>query len=108
MMIYHGQTRKSLLADIDHYDIVITTYNTLAKEHDDKLLGKGKSPLHDFLWYRVVLDEGKLVPTAIICTTHRPIRHSTLDPSPRNHFLQSCIQPRSEISLVPFGNTHPE
>lgn len=82
MMIYHGRTRKSLLADIDHYDIVITTYNTLAKEHDDKLLGKGKSPLHDFIWYRVVLDEGKLVPTAIICTNHRPIRHSTFHPSP--------------------------
>lgn len=61
MMIYHGRTRKSLLADIDHYDIVITTYNTLAKEHDDKLLGKGKSPLHDFIWYRVVLDEAHFI-----------------------------------------------
>lgn len=81
-MIYHGQMRKNLLADIDNYDIVITTYNTLAREHDDKLLGKGKSPLHDFIWCRVVLDEGKLVLTAIICTNHRPIRHSTLDPSP--------------------------
>lgn len=58
-MVYHGRKRKNLLADIDDYDIVITTYNTLAKEHDNKLLGKGQSPLHNFLWYRVVLDEGK-------------------------------------------------
>ncbi|KAJ6086757.1 helicase [Penicillium canescens] len=66
MMIYHGRTRKNLLADIDHYDIVITTYNTLAKEHDDKLLGKGKSPLHNFIWYRLVLDEGQYATAHII------------------------------------------
>ncbi|KAJ5405768.1 helicase [Penicillium sp. CMV-2018d] len=61
MMIYHGRTRKNLLAGIDHYDLVITTYNTLAREHDHKLLGKGKSPLHDFIWYRVVLDEAHII-----------------------------------------------
>ncbi|CAI7571843.1 unnamed protein product [Penicillium bialowiezense] len=60
-MIYHGRNRKKLLVDVDDYDIVMTTYNTLAKEHDDKLLGKGKSPLHEFLWYRVVLDEAHVI-----------------------------------------------
>lgn len=58
-MVYHGRKRKNLLRDIDDYDIVITTYNTLEKEHDSKLLGKGQSPLHEILWYSVVLDEGK-------------------------------------------------
>lgn len=58
MMRYHGRSRKDLISNIDRYDIVITTYNTLAKEHDAKILGKGQSPLHDFAWYRVVLDEG--------------------------------------------------
>lgn len=58
MMRYHGRSRKELISNIDRYDIVITTYNTLAKEHDAKILGKGQSPLHDFAWYRVVLDEG--------------------------------------------------
>jgi SNF2 family DNA or RNA helicase len=57
-MIYHGMSRKDSIKDIECYDIVITTYNTLAKEHDAKLLGRAKSPLHDFAWYRVVLDEG--------------------------------------------------
>ncbi|GAB1194180.1 hypothetical protein APSETT444_003421 [Aspergillus pseudonomiae] len=57
MMRYHGRSRKELVSNIDRYDIVITTYNTLAKEHDAKILGKGQSPLHDFAWYRVVLDE---------------------------------------------------
>ena len=58
VMVYHGPKRKKLLPNIDNYDIVITTYSTLAGEHEDKLLGEGKSPLHDFVWYRIVLDEG--------------------------------------------------
>ncbi|KAE8382709.1 P-loop containing nucleoside triphosphate hydrolase protein [Aspergillus bertholletiae] len=57
MMRYHGRSRKELISNIGGYDIVITTYNTLAKEHDAKILGKGQSPLHDFAWYRIVLDE---------------------------------------------------
>ncbi|OGM50785.1 putative helicase [Aspergillus bombycis] len=61
MMRYHGRSRKELISNIDRYDIVITTYNTLAKEHDAKILGKGQSPLHDFAWYRVVLDEAHMI-----------------------------------------------
>ncbi|OOO13417.1 SNF2-related protein [Aspergillus oryzae] len=61
MMRYHGRSRKDLISNIDRYDIVITTYNTLAKEHDAKILGKGQSPLHDFAWYRVVLDEAHMI-----------------------------------------------
>ncbi|KAB8254841.1 SNF2 family N-terminal domain-containing protein [Aspergillus pseudonomiae] len=61
MMRYHGRSRKELVSNIDRYDIVITTYNTLAKEHDAKILGKGQSPLHDFAWYRVVLDEAHMI-----------------------------------------------
>ena len=57
-MVYHGRARKALIDQINQSDIVITTYSTLAKEHESKLLGKEKSPLHDFAWYRVVLDEG--------------------------------------------------
>lgn len=60
-MRYHGRSRKDLISNIDRYDIVITTYNTLAKEHDAKILGKGQSPLHDFAWYRVVLDEAHMI-----------------------------------------------
>ncbi|KAE8323577.1 SNF2 family N-terminal domain-containing protein [Aspergillus sergii] len=61
MMRYHGRPRKELISNIDRYDIVITTYNTLAKEHDAKILGMGQSPLHDFAWYRVVLDEAHMI-----------------------------------------------
>jgi SNF2 family DNA or RNA helicase len=38
--------------------MVITTYNTLAREHGMKINSGSQSPLHDIEWYRVVLDEG--------------------------------------------------
>ncbi|KAJ5725810.1 uncharacterized protein N7483_007167 [Penicillium malachiteum] len=60
-IVYHGRARRKLVTGIEHPDVVITTYNTLAREHDNKLLGKGQSPLHDFLWYRIVLDEAHII-----------------------------------------------
>lgn len=57
---YHGKDRKKHLNDIEHCDMVITTYNTLAREHGIKNNGGSQSPLHDIEWYRVVLDEGKI------------------------------------------------
>ncbi|KAL2845415.1 SNF2 family N-terminal domain-containing protein [Aspergillus pseudoustus] len=59
VLIYHGRSRKEAIQKVEDYDIVITTYNTLAKEHAPKLMGGPKSPLHEYAWYRVVLDEGK-------------------------------------------------
>jgi len=48
---------------IEDSDIVVTTYHTLTTEY---LMGKGKtSPLYKLGWYRVVLDEGKLVSSTV-------------------------------------------
>lgn len=58
VMKYHGKRRKKLIEEINNYDIVITTYNTLAAEHGRAKSGEEKSSLHDIAWYRVVLDEG--------------------------------------------------
>ncbi|KAL4918898.1 SNF2 family N-terminal domain-containing protein [Aspergillus aurantiobrunneus] len=60
-LLYHGRSRKESIQEIERYKIVVTTYNTLAKEHSAKLLGRGKSPLHEFAWYRVVLDEAHMI-----------------------------------------------
>ncbi|KAF7136712.1 hypothetical protein CNMCM5793_006030 [Aspergillus hiratsukae] len=95
VMIYHGMSRKDSIKDIECYDIVITTYNTLAKEHDAKLLARGKSPLHDFAWYRVVLDEGT------------PIQNSLADLASHLAFIQ--VRPFHEPRIFrhwianPFG-----
>ena len=58
VMKYHGKRRKKLTEEINNYDIVITTYSTLAAEHGREKNGKESSLLHDIAWYRVVLDEG--------------------------------------------------
>uniref|UniRef100_A0A093VGA7 Putative SWI/SNF-related matrix-associated actin-dependent regulator of chromatin subfamily A member 3-like 1 n=1 Tax=Talaromyces marneffei PM1 TaxID=1077442 RepID=A0A093VGA7_TALMA len=58
---YHGKDRKKHLSEIEHYDIVITTYNTLAREHGIKNNGGSQSPLHEVEWYRVVLDEAHMI-----------------------------------------------
>ncbi|KAL2837867.1 SNF2 family N-terminal domain-containing protein [Aspergillus pseudodeflectus] len=61
VLIYHGRSRKEAIQKAEDYDIVITTYNTLAKEHAPKLMGGPKSPLHEYAWYRVVLDEAHMI-----------------------------------------------
>ena len=43
------------LNNLQDADIVITTYNTLAKEF---AAGAENSLLHTMKWYRIVLDEG--------------------------------------------------
>lgn len=48
-------------------DVVITTYNTLAKEFSTAGLHK-PSLLHDIQWYRVVLDEGMLAVATLVDT----------------------------------------
>lgn len=59
-MKYHGRGRKQHLADIGQFEIVITTYNTIAREYGIEQDRGHPSPLHGVEWYRVVLDEGNL------------------------------------------------
>lgn len=57
MIRYHGPNRCKDLTTLIDSDVVITTYNTLAKEFG--VAGQTRtSPLHSIEWFRVVLDEG--------------------------------------------------
>lgn len=62
--VYHGDAKRRSLGFVN-YDVILTTYNTIAAEYTvsrdrDQ---KGSSPLKSFDWHRVVLDEGQHFPS---------------------------------------------
>jgi SNF2 family DNA or RNA helicase len=50
---FHGKGRPILPAGLTDYDLVLTTYATLSAEY------KSRGALHNIVWFRIVLDEGK-------------------------------------------------
>jgi SNF2 family DNA or RNA helicase len=77
VFIHHGATKKRSFRDLQHYDIVITTFGSLAsevKKMEAFLLRKKHDPGArpnqaercalidpDALWYRVILDEAQCI-----------------------------------------------
>jgi len=51
---FHGDNRAKTTEELQDYDVVLTTYRTLASDW------KGRQVLQELEWFRVVLDEGKL------------------------------------------------
>lgn len=51
--VYHGTNRTQNMYELSKYDIVITTYGTLAADYSRGAL----SVLHRLKWFRIVLDE---------------------------------------------------
>jgi SWI/SNF-related matrix-associated actin-dependent regulator of chromatin subfamily A3 len=54
MFKYHGPERHIEAQELGNYDIVMTTYGTIAAE-----FGKTDGILGRIRWYRIILDEGK-------------------------------------------------
>lgn len=55
--IHHGSSKALIGADLNSFDIVITTYGTLANEFSNDI----RSPLQRAKFLRVVLDEGHFI-----------------------------------------------
>ncbi|EKM54585.1 uncharacterized protein PHACADRAFT_197015 [Phanerochaete carnosa HHB-10118-sp] len=113
--VYYGTGRKMTPEELKKYDIVLTTYQTVAKEHGD--LGKNgangpsqkkqktEKGLFDVQWKRAILDEGhtirnsKTKMTKAVCAlaaqrrwvlTGTPIINSPADFGSILKFLQIC------------------
>ena len=56
LKVHHGQNKALYAGDLQTYDLVITTYGTLASEFTDGEISR--APLLNTRWLRVVLDEG--------------------------------------------------
>lgn len=50
---YHGPKRECITKELLKFDILLTTYATVASE-----FGQGSGPLYGVTWFRIVLDEG--------------------------------------------------
>jgi SWI/SNF-related matrix-associated actin-dependent regulator of chromatin subfamily A3 len=50
---FHGKARNIDYPNLCQYDIIFTTYGTVAADYWRK-----RSLLHEIQWYRIVLDEG--------------------------------------------------
>ena len=57
---YHGHDRVATARELLSYDIVLTTYGTVATEHRRSYRG-GREVLYYLRWFRVVLDEAHTI-----------------------------------------------
>lgn len=63
--VYHGRNRDRAVAQIEDSDIVLSTYQTIAIESPVDSQTK-RSPLLDFAWFRIVLDEGETLSRSFV------------------------------------------
>ncbi|KFX86630.1 hypothetical protein V495_07805 [Pseudogymnoascus sp. VKM F-4514 (FW-929)] len=60
--IYHGGTRCRDIERLANYDLIITTYGSVASECNRRIKGKpGPYPLEELNWFRIVLDEAHMI-----------------------------------------------
>ncbi|RAL66145.1 hypothetical protein DID88_005817 [Monilinia fructigena] len=60
--IYHGANRIKDVKKLSEYDVVITTYGSVASECNNRNKKKdGKYPLEEMNWFRIVLDEAHMI-----------------------------------------------
>lgn len=61
VLIYHGSKRTNEAEDLTGFDIVITTYSTIAADFEKRARTRPNNPLAEINWFRIVLDEAHLI-----------------------------------------------
>ena len=59
--VYHGPTRTQNAFELCKYDVVITTYGTVASDIFGKASKGSASPLRQLKWFRIILDEAHTI-----------------------------------------------
>ena len=101
---YHGTSRDSSLDALCNADIVITTYHTLYADSS-----RGKNPLRNIEWYRLVLDEAHIIrrlSTVLYRTVADLKAHSRwcLTGTPIQNRLEDIGSLFAFIRIIPFNN----
>lgn len=66
--VHHGKSKIAHIAEVDVFNIVLTTYQTVSAEWKEGL-GERESTLFSKHWNRIILDEGEIT---IICCNKTP------------------------------------
>ncbi|KAI9736111.1 MAG: hypothetical protein M1818_006287 [Claussenomyces sp. TS43310] len=59
--IYHGSSRIKDVNRLADFDLVITTYGSVASEFNKRSKRAGDFPLEEINWFRIVLDEAHMI-----------------------------------------------
>lgn len=103
VLIHHDKTRTYKMTEFKTYDVILTTYATVANEHRHKKEGERQTILPDVDFFRIVLDEAhqikevstqnSLAAVALLgrhrwCLTATPVQNSLNDLAALFSFLQ--------------------
>lgn len=100
--LHHGRSRLNSVNDVDRFDMVITSYATIASEW--RRLDENSSPMFATRWHRIVLDEGqwKLSTPAMRADLMKLTRSVTLPRRQQKLFVRSKLMRDGRSQGHPF------
>jgi SNF2 family DNA or RNA helicase len=107
--VYHGASRMQYPHELSKYDIVLTTYNTVASEWSSRKDQGEKKALASINWFRIVLDEAHTIRNTAsnafnaCCAIHAE-RRWAVSGTPLQNYLNDLGALMRFLRLRPFDN----